>query len=368
MSTPSRRKDYSVIQQLIENPGLFGFSQTARLIEQHAYHSPKEAGQLNSVAHFAPPSKEIMRFKNRQTLQFSDHEIQSVKHQLSKTKKAFSKWEILVNFMGITGATGVLPYHYTELILQRNKAKDANMQAFFDLFNHRSISLFYQASTKYRLPIDYQRKQQNLTRNKTKDNTTQALLSIIGLGTKHLNERSYTRDESLLYYSGLFSHSIRTASGLKQILAHHFDIPIEIEQFIGQKRRLIKDVRSRLPDTQNPMGQNVCLGRSLMLGSKGILSQSKVRIIIKPSNAEQLQKFAPGTQTTRAINELVRLYLGIEHDHELHIEIQRNQLPKPASLEKKSCVMGWNVWLGQKQRLYSKANDVLKIKVSSTHR
>ena len=37
-----------------------------------------------------------------------------------------------VNFMGLTGPMGVLPYCYTELILERLKAKDQALQSFLE--------------------------------------------------------------------------------------------------------------------------------------------------------------------------------------------------------------------------------------------
>jgi len=55
------------------------------------------------------------------------------------------KPRLIVNFMGLTGNIGILPYAYTEYIIERIRAKDRTIEAFFDIFNHRMISLFYQA-------------------------------------------------------------------------------------------------------------------------------------------------------------------------------------------------------------------------------
>ena len=62
-----------------------------------------------------------------------------------------------VTFLGLTGPSGVLPRHYTELLLRLDKdAKGAGKDAlrdWLDLFNHRFISLFYRAWEKYRFYI-----------------------------------------------------------------------------------------------------------------------------------------------------------------------------------------------------------------------
>ena len=125
------------------------------------------------------------------------------------------------------------------------------------------------------------------------------------MGTSGLTNRLYTSDESLIYFSGLFSQKIRTATSLKQLLQSHFNIAVEIDQFVGQWHELIDDVRARLPDRNNPKGRNVCLGLTAMLGKKGWFAQGKIRIILGPLSKTQLKNFAPGTQALKALNELV---------------------------------------------------------------
>ena len=68
------------------------------------------------------------------------------------------------------------------------------------------------------------------------------------MGTNGLTDRLYTKDESLIRYSGLLTQKVRNATNLKQLLMSHFSIPVEIEQFVGQWEELIEDVRTRLPD------------------------------------------------------------------------------------------------------------------------
>ena len=65
---------------------------------------------------------------------------------------------MVVNFMGLTGPAGVLPLYYTELIARAHpRRKIATLLDFFDIFNHRMISLFYQAWEKYRVHVAYER-------------------------------------------------------------------------------------------------------------------------------------------------------------------------------------------------------------------
>ena len=366
MSTQGRRKNISVSKQLTDNPYGFRFFQAVRLLERSAAYAQSENPKAANrpVARFVPPGTEAIRFHSLQSLSFPASEIV----RISKPKNAKSdQWHMLVSMMGLTGAMGVLPYHYTELILQRHKMKDESLSHFFDLFNHRSISLFYQAASKYHLPIEYERKKLNPPLNGERDNPTQALLSLIGLGTRNLTDRQYTRDESLLHYSGLLSQKIRTASGLKQMLQSHFNIPVKIQEFIGQWQDLIDDVRTMLPSKTQPAGRNNRLGRSVMLGRKGWFAQGKFRVILGPLNSKQLHSFAPGTSALKALNEMVRFYAGLEYDYDFIIRIKRSDIPDKIQLQKNTPpVIGWNTWLSSKSSQNYRQDETLDITVTAS--
>lgn len=367
MSTQGRRKNTSVSQRLSEDPFAFQFFQAVRLLERSvAYEQAKSAAGASTrtgkpVARFVPPKTEAIRFHSQQSLSFPAAEIL----RINRNKK--DQWQMIVSLMGLTGAMGVLPYHYTELILQRHKMKDESLSHFFDLFNHRTISLFYQAASKYNLPIEYERKKLNPPLKGQRDSQTQALLSLIGLGTGHLTERQYTRDESLLYYSGLLSQQIRSSSGLRQILQQHFNIPVQIQEFIGQWQELIDDVRTMLPSRSQPAGRNNCLGRSVMLGRKGWFAQGKFRVILGPLNSRQLHSFAPGTSALRALNEIVRFYAGLEYDYDFVIRIKRSDIPDKIKMQKNNPpVMGWNTWLSGKSAQSYRQDETLDITVTAS--
>ncbi len=59
--------------------------------------------------------------------------------------------------LGLFGPSGSLPDHYTSLVIQRLRQHDFALRDFLDLFNHRTISLFYRAWEKYRFTIAYER-------------------------------------------------------------------------------------------------------------------------------------------------------------------------------------------------------------------
>ncbi|VAW63950.1 Uncharacterized protein ImpH/VasB [hydrothermal vent metagenome] len=368
MSSKGWRKNTSITRKLTEAPYEFQFLQAVRLLERSTLFEKQTTQSKiasNPVAKFTPPASESIQFKTNQSLAFASSEINDI--QRIDKNSGSSQWQMVVNLMGLTGSMGVLPFHYTELILKRQKQKDSSMEMFFDLFNHRILSLFFQASVKYNLPLHYERNRLHNAEKDKQEPQTRALLSLIGMGTKGLNNRLYTKDESLIYYSGLLTQKVRTSTGLKQILRSHFQIPVEIDQFVGQWQDLVDDVRTKLPDFNNPTGRNVCLGRSAMLGKKGWFAQGKIHIILGPLNKKQLTSFAPGTQALKALNELVRMYVGMENDYEFKIRVKRSDIPDKIQLgSKEPAIMGWNTWLANKPAEFSERNKTVDISVSAS--
>jgi type VI secretion system protein ImpH len=367
MSTQIWRKNPAVIEQLQQSPHLVPFFQAVRLMERAAilHNQNNDSPHINqrSVGQFTPPTTEVVRFSANLSLAFPGSEI--LKIQTEEVVNG-QRWHMTVGFMGLTGTNGVLPFHYTELLFQRIKLRDEALRHFLDLFNHRTISLFYQAGVKYRLPIAYERNAQEIQRRKTLDKHTHAILSLVGLGTDHLLGQLNVHHETLVYFAGLLSQRTRPTHGLRQMLTHYFDVPVAIEEFVGEWQDLIDDVRSRLPYPGHPLGQNACLGRSAILGDKGWFAQGKIRVVLGPLNQAQFRRFAPGTTTLRRMDELLRLYAGTELNAEYVLRVARRDIPQRIQLRQTAPpTIGWDTWFAQESGIDLNQEQTLDIKVSS---
>lgn len=367
MSTKIRRKNSAVIEQLLQSPELVSFFQAVRLLERAAtLHNRAPGGAAmneRSVGQFTPPGTEVARFSTHLTLGFPGSEIIRIQRE---TAGQGSRWHVTVSFMGLTGSTGVLPFHYTEILFQRLKLRDESLRDFLDMFNHRIVSLFFQAGMKYRLPLAYERQKLIQQRRERLDAHTHTILSLLGLGTDHLLDQLNIHHESLVFFSGLLSQRTRPANGLRQMLAYYFDVPVEVQEFIGEWHDLIEDVRTRLPYPGNPLGQNACLGRSAILGGKGWFAQGKIRVLIGPLDAEQFQRFAPGTTTLRRLNEIVKMYSGSELDAEYVLRVARRHIPHRIQLRQATPpTIGWDTWLASQANDSAANEDTLDIRVSS---
>jgi type VI secretion system protein ImpH len=292
-----------VAERLRAEPFCFEFFQAVRLLERM---SPDKM----AVGEFARPADEVVRFRSYPTLSFPASEIQSL------AEGHPGQAAMTVNFMGLIGASGALPTHYTELVVGRILARDHTLQDFFDVFHHRIISLFFQAWLKYRFQFRIERGEF--------DPFSHYLLDLIGLGTEGLQDRQALADDSLLYYSGLLAQQPRSATALRLLLGDYFQAPVEIEQFVGAWYHL--DENAQCCFEQGP-AETRQLGVGAVVGDEIWEPQARVRIVLGPLRLARYLDFLPTGTAFAPLRDITRLFSGDEIDFEVQLILDRRDAP-----------------------------------------
>jgi type VI secretion system protein ImpH len=205
VAAPGRRTDPSVEEALFERGYEFEFFQAVRLLA-HVFPERKPVGGT------AAPGEEFARFGARLSMAFPASAI----HDIERSPDPADPVRMTVAFLGLTGTQGVLPLCYTEWMMARDAARDDTLAAFFDIFNHRLLSLFYRAWEKHRPAVLYGL---GAARGRQPDFFTQSLYDFIGMGTRGLRGRMPIQDESLLLYGGLIAQRPHSASALRAFSA-----------------------------------------------------------------------------------------------------------------------------------------------------
>jgi type VI secretion system protein ImpH len=296
------------LRRLEAEPWVYSFFQAVRLLEA-------AGGKREPVGEFTPPSKEVARFTSCPTLAFPASEIQSFK------RSSDGQPSLEVNFMGLIGPLGVLPLPYSSLTLVRLREKDRAMKDFFDLFNHRFISLFYRAWTKYRFAISYERSGSG--------GLTASMLALIGLGMPSLQNRQQVVDESFVFYAGLVAQRPRSAEALRHLVADYFDVPVAVKQFAGSWSPLDPRDRTRVGE---PHGITTLMGVGTVVGDEVWYMQSKVRLILGPLSRKQFEDFLPGGTAHEPLRAITRMFAEQEMDFEAQLILKREDAP--------ACVLG----------------------------
>jgi type VI secretion system protein ImpH len=359
MASPGGRENSALIERLFSQPYRFDFFQAVRVLERAGLDaalngdSPtRQPGQ--PVGHDARPSGEAVRFRAATALGFPSCAIVDARQPATGNPGLADAAppEMTVAFMGLTGPSGVLPLHYTRMLIERIREKDYSLRDFFDLFNHRMISLFYRAWEKYRFPAGYQRshlpkRAAHSQPPTSEDFVTFCLLCLTGLGTRGLRNRMKVEDESIVYYGGYFADAHRPAVSLERMVSDYFGLPAQIEQFRGQWLNLALEDRSRMPDTANPRGLNHQLGVTAVLGDRVWDVQSRFRVRLGPLTYVQYMQFTPAGDGLEPICQLIRTFVGPEFDFDIQPVLLGSQIPdtRIGSVMDVKPRVGWNVWL-----------------------
>jgi type VI secretion system protein ImpH len=281
------------------------------------------------VGRFTNPANEVLRFGANPSVSFPASQIQAL--DTSGPGPAAMQ----VNFMGLTGPSGILPLAYSSLVIDRVRVRDYAMRDFFDVFNHRITSLFYQAWEKYRFEIPYERGE--------RDRFSYHVLALLGLGTPGLEDRQEVPDDSLLFYSGLLAGHARSATGLRQVLADYFDVPVEIEQFVGAWYPVEEEAQCSLGETG---GYSEQLGLGAVVGDEVWDQQARVRIRFGPLTLEQYTDFLPGHESYRHLRAITRFYAAGEFDMEIQLILRREDVPRcELCAEGEGPQLGWTSWV-----------------------
>jgi type VI secretion system protein ImpH len=298
---------FAAVREMLEKePYCVQFFQAVRLLE-------RLYPDLKPVGLFVSPSTEVVQFSSVPTLAFPASEIQDL--QPGKDGRP----HMFVNFMGLSAAVGVLPHAYTEFLLERARAKDRSVADFFDVFNHRIISLFYRGWQKYRFYIAYERT------GASDDVISARLLDLIGLGTASLTRRMDIADDACLYYVGLLSQRRPTAQGLKQLIEDYFSVPVSIEQFTGTWRRLPPGNLTFLRDTGAFCEQ---LGMGTIVGDEAYDQHGAITIRLGPMSFDRYREFLPGARASIELRSWLRLYTNREFDFVVQLVLERKEVPR----------------------------------------
>lgn len=350
MAPESRRTDPSIEELLFREGFQFEFFQAVRLLERVF---PERA----PVGRDARPDEEVVRFLVHNSLTFPPSSI----HDLSRPEGE-GPATMAVAFMGLTGPSGVLPRHYTELVLEQSRRRDHAIARFFDIFNHRTISLFYRAWQKYRVPIAHE---QASLPGAAEDPFTGSLYAHFGMGTPGLRGRLEVEDATFVFYAGLLAQQPRSAGALEGMLTDYFGVPAAVGQLRGQWLPIEEENRSRVGRAGRPgeddRGAHNALGRTAVLGKRFWDQQAGFRLRLGPLGYEQFSELLPSGRRFGVLAQLTRFFVGQGLDFDVQLELKADDVPLCRLGDRTSAAprLGWSTWLGGAARTRNADDTVL---------
>ncbi|WP_147693350.1 type VI secretion system baseplate subunit TssG [Vogesella mureinivorans] len=319
MASQSGRSPRDLRQALVQDASQFGFFQAVRVL---GLSSRRRRGPL--------PAN--LRFRTVASLSFPASELR----RYQPDEAALD--ELTVSFMGLTGPSGALPVSYTELLLERKQHyRDDTLHAFFDMFSHRAMAMFYGAWRKYRFWLAAEEGEQ--------DDFSRHLLHLGGVGLGKSRQlatgEGAVHEHLFLYFAGLLSQKPLSAQALQTVVAGLFGIPAALVQFDGQWLPLP-------PAQQSRLGLGECeLGVSLFCGERVWDRQTKMTLRLGPMALQPFTALQPGGEGAKALQALLHFAVGHQLAVDVVLVLSRQAVPPPQLGGAQPLRLGGNSWLGK---------------------
>jgi len=315
------RKKAPGLKELLFHQGWeLDFFQAVHLLENRHADSARIGGP-------SPPSKEKLFLRPNPSLTFPPADIRKIDLSSEPRKKI----EIMVNFMGLYGASAPTPIYLSEMI-NIGGEEAAPLVDFLDIFNHRLISLFYRAWLKYRFPYRFE--------PGARDTLSGFILAFVGLKETRVRLLTELPVQRLLKYVGLLAPQSRPPINLELLLRNYFGgLPMSIREFV---HRWVK-----IPEEQmNSLGaSNSSLGRDLYVGSRVPDRNGKIRVEVGPIGYDEYMDFLPGTRRFHDLCALIRLWSFESFDFDIQIEIRYREIPSLRLNPESTVQLGRNCWV-----------------------
>ena len=314
----------TVLNDFQHEPYKYDFYQFMRLIEC-MYPDKQRFG------YSVKPSDDAIRIGQLPSMQFAPGAL--ARFEMNADYPAVLK----VFFFGLFGPNGPLPIHLTEFARHRmNIARDPTFAEFADLFHHRLLSLFYRAWADKEPTTQLDRPHN--------DRFSIYVGSLLGIAERSQQQRDGVCDHTKFHFAAHLGCQTKHADGLIAVLRSYFQVPIAMEEFVGEWLTIPKDGLCCLNADQQT-GQ---LGVSATIGLHSWQCMHKFRLIAGPLDLQQFESFLPNGKKITAFSDLVKNYIGFEFKWDLNLILKKNEVP--AIRLGKYGWLGWNSWLSARSR------------------
>lgn len=315
-----------------EEPYLFGFFQLVHLLETWQ-------GRPVRAGHGGPMRAEALRFAPEASLAFASSDVRRV-HEPGERDRTDDRgravepgwaFRVIVSFLGLYGVASPTPVYLTEM-LTATDVDPYELADFLDLFNHRTISLYYRAWQKYRHPYRYE--------PGGKDELSGYLLSFIGLGDPAVRQRTGVPTSRLLRYLGLLALPTRPPVGLELAASDRFgSLPARVEE------RLFRWVPIP-PEARNAIGRkNSTLGRDLSVGERVPDRAGKFRLALGPLTWKEYLSLLPDQKDFADLERLTALWAGDRFAYDFELVLKKEEVPELELSSNSPPRLGWTSWV-----------------------
>lgn len=304
--------DLSLFDRLVEAPEEHHVFQALRILEAHFSDAPR-------LGESRRPRQDAVRLGQEAELAFPPSTIAD----FTPTSKE-GPARLTNRFFGLFGPQGPLPLHLTEYARDRKRNhRDPTMVGFADMLTHRMMSLLYRAWAEGAPAVSFDRDQ---------DPLADRVAALSGYHGKGLQNRDDMPDLAKRHFTGILGQGTKTPAGLVAMLSDFFQVPVQLEEFVGSWLQLEPDDRWQMGRAPGGPGQNGLgeggLGRNTSLGEKVWSRSAKFRLRIGPLSLQDYERLLPGGAALDRLRAIVRSYLGDFLDWDVNLVLAGDAVPR----------------------------------------
>jgi type VI secretion system protein ImpH len=318
----------STLDRLLREPRRFRFDAAIRVL----MHARRRADPADAA-----------RFRSQPGLGYQPADVTAIRQPEAEPGKPAKLPEVTVALMGLTGPSGVLPRHYTEVLGATLRDRSQSLHRFLDMLSHRMVALLARAGIKYRLHRAADTA--TLSEPPGRDAVGAALLALGGYGTPGMADRLTVGRDPLLHYAGLFATRPRSADRLAALASDWLGRTVYVDQFAGAWLPIPPDQRTRMPLGRRP-GQFSQLGVDAAIGTRAWDIQARIVLRVGPLDRAAFEALLPDRPVLRELVSLVRAFVGFETAFAIEPVLQAAEVPLLSldSAAPSPARLGWNTW------------------------
>ncbi len=323
------------LDRLQADPSAFRFFQAVRLMYLDA-----------RAARGREWADDPVRFGVPDALGFPPNEIDDL---LQPDGKGPPVPRMIVQFLGLTGPSGVLPHAYTRWLIERGRKRDYAPRDFLEIFNHRLVRLFWHAWRKHRPDVSLE-----FDANR---GISRHVFDLVGVGTpallRQLQDGGKGGDgprvpaPALAYYAGLISQRPHGLGSISQVVADVAGAPVKAHGCFGNWQTIGRSDRTRLGR------QAHAIGDGCVLGSRYWDRQTTIELVVGPLDRSRFDRLLPDGELLSGLVELTRFLTGLALDLRIRLALRADQVPilKLGAQGTQAPRLGWNTWLSGRRSI-----------------